>query len=201
MRCFPFLKVNFKSISYILINSYVLVVYMNDVDKCVHLGNHCLQPRPTFKPPGEPPASLPQVICQSPPHFPSRQPLIIMFSLLSSSSFIFCPFSFPGNCICKFLFILASPRGRSWCLIELNPRPLQRKWVLNHRTREKSRSSQVCGFLRWFFFLMWAIFKSLYWACYSLLFHALVFWAMRAWGIFIPLPGMELALSTLEGKP
>ena len=38
-------------------------------DNCVHLGNHCLQPRPTFKPPGEPPASLPQVICQSSPHF------------------------------------------------------------------------------------------------------------------------------------
>ena len=46
---------------------------------------------------------------------------------------------------------------------------------------------------------MWAVFKSLLnllqssISCFSVFGH-------EAWGIFIPLPGMELALSTLGGK-
>lgn len=65
----------------------------------------------------EPPASLPQVICQSPPHFPLRQLthyhvfsfklLFLYFALFLSLETVFASVS----------IYFGFTKGRSWCLI------------------------------------------------------------------------------------
>ena len=97
-------------------------------DNCVHLGNHCLQPRPTFKPPGEPPASLPQVICQSSPHFSPQATThchVFSFKLLF---LYFALFLFLETVFASVSIYFGFTKGQ--VLVpdqELNPGPLQRK--------------------------------------------------------------------------
>ena len=125
-----------------------------------------------------------------------------MFSFLSPSPFIL-PFFLPQKLYLEmFLLILASPRGRKALVPdqELNPRPLQ--WKRDSLTTglpEKSWFSQFSFFFKIFFFFKWNVFKSLL----NLLQYSVScfpFFGHEACGIFIALPGMELALSTLEGK-
>lgn len=174
-------------------------------DKCVHPGNHCLQPGPTFKPPGEPPASLPQVICQSPPHFSPQattdcpvfffKPLSLYFALFLSPETVFASVSI------YFGFTKGHAGLGSWPGIEPTPFAVEAGF-LTIGLPEKSRFSQVCGVVLrfFFFFLMWAVFKSLYWTCYSLLFHALVFLAMRHGGSSFPYQGWNLPSPRWKAK-